>query len=150
MAGLAVVQATDFQGCTDCTLPETTAELIRNLCALLSTTVEYDESELPAPHFSPLEPWQEAHLQRGPFVRHNERWASYGGTRSQTIIVADQQCRVTWYCYRETDSALPGGGGCGQDKEGSGDGTGADHRLHVFGVPWPHDAAGGDGPLAQV
>ena len=76
-------------------------------------------------------------------MRHNERWASYGGTRSQTIIVAERQCRVTWYCYRETDSALPGGGGgCGKDQEGSGDGNGADHRVHVFGVPWPRDAAG--------
>ena len=144
-AGLTIVQETDFQGSTSSNLPASTAELLRSLCALLSTTVDFIESELPVPHFSPYQPWQEAHLQRGPFVRHNKRWASYGGTRSQTIIVADRQCCVTWYCYRETDSALRGGGGCGEYQEGGAGADATDHRLHVFGVPWPREAAGDDG-----
>jgi uncharacterized protein with NRDE domain len=139
-AGLDVVQETGFEGCATCTPSPATTQLLLSLCALLSTTNDYTEAELPQniPHFSPLERWQEAHLQRGPFVRHSKRWTSYGGTRSQTIVVADRSCRVTWYCYRETDSALPGGG-VGQPASADS----ADHRVHVFGVPWPLEADGG-------
>ena len=51
-----------------------------------------------------------------------------GGTRSQTLVVAERGCRVTWYCYRDTDSAQPVGGQA--------------NSLHVFGVPWPPEADG--------
>ena len=87
---------------------------------------------------------QEGQLQRGPFVRWNPRWKSYGGTRSQTIIVADRSCRTTWYCYRECDATLPGGGGCGLARDIRAGGT--DHQLHVFGVPWPLESDGGRQP----
>lgn len=151
-AALTFVQATNFTGCATCSLPPSTEDLLRNLCALLSTTVDYSESDLPAPDFSPLEPWQETHLQRGPFVRYSKRWASYGGTRSQTIILADRRSRVTWYCYRETDSDLPGGG-CGMDEAYTTRArSSADHRLHVLGVPWPHERGGrpATGPVGRI
>ena len=46
-------------------------------------------------------------------------------------MVAERGCRVTWYCYRDTDSAQPVGGEA--------------NSLHVFGVPWPPEADGGGG-----
>ena len=70
-----------------------------------------------------LEQWQETHLQRGPFVPLTERWPSYGGTRSQTIIIAAAEASATFYCYRETQN------------EGSSD------TWQVFAVPWPAASA---------
>ena len=50
-------------------------------------------------------------------------------------MVAERGCRVTWYCYRDTDSSQPVGGEA--------------NSLHVFGVPWPPEADGGAAVAAR-
>jgi hypothetical protein len=141
-------------------LPDCTHRLLRRLVALLNTTADAstvddttadastadastadastaDASTADAQRgrggcagASPLPAWQEAHLRRGPFVPLHPRWPEHGGTRSQTVIVADRTSRTTWYGYRETDAGKVQGG------------AGPLHALRVFGVPWPRHADG--------
>eukprot|EP00993_Chasmostoma_nieuportense_P002366 NODE_3168_length_1017_cov_50.969663_g3024_i0.p1 GENE.NODE_3168_length_1017_cov_50.969663_g3024_i0~~NODE_3168_length_1017_cov_50.969663_g3024_i0.p1 ORF type:complete len:297 (+),score=57.50 NODE_3168_length_1017_cov_50.969663_g3024_i0:68-958(+) len=81
---------------------EAVMEAFALIVEIMSTSNTLDTSAMDL-SFTCYDPWQERHLQQGPFIRPNPAWPEHGGTMMQSVVIASKKCRQTFYFSRRCD-----------------------------------------------